>query len=321
MIIKNLQNTENGINSILDSFLLRKYHILTSSSVEKWDFFISHASEDKDSVATPLAEALIYRGYEVWYDEFTLTLGDSLREKIDYGIAHSNYGILILSPNFFSKTWPQRELNAFVASETVSKKLLPVWHNLDIDIVRQYSPILADRIAIKSTQGINKIVDEVIRATRSVPHSIAVPSRNSALVASISSSLLNKIHRISENGYPEMTGGFLLGKQGTQHWEIIDAIEIENPYPPPERSHYYATTPKDFMKMEDEADDRNLTIIGLFSNVADAPASMSTFDRDHALPNSLNLRTSVQSGTARDTKAWKLTDDRVKFESVSLRVT
>jgi TIR domain len=51
-----------------------------------WDIFICHASEDKEAIARPLANALKQAGLDVWYDEFTLTLGDSLRRKIDYGL-------------------------------------------------------------------------------------------------------------------------------------------------------------------------------------------------------------------------------------------
>ena len=50
-----------------------------------YDVFISHASEDKDTVVRPLANALLQRGLKVWYDEFELKIGDSLRRKIDKG--------------------------------------------------------------------------------------------------------------------------------------------------------------------------------------------------------------------------------------------
>ena len=69
----------------------------------KYDFFISHASEDKDSFVRPLAQELVDRGYKVWYDEFSLKVGDSIIQNISDGIQNSLYGILVLSKNFFSK--------------------------------------------------------------------------------------------------------------------------------------------------------------------------------------------------------------------------
>ncbi len=50
---------------------------------EPYDVFVSHASEDTDAVVRPLAIALRSAGLRVWFDEFTLHIGDSLRQKID----------------------------------------------------------------------------------------------------------------------------------------------------------------------------------------------------------------------------------------------
>lgn len=107
--------------------------------------FISHASEDKTAIARPLAEALRERDYDVWYDEYVLMLGDSLRRKIDEGLASCRFGIVILSPNFFRKEWPQKELDGLVAREVSGKKvILPVWHQVSQSDVLRYSPTLAD---------------------------------------------------------------------------------------------------------------------------------------------------------------------------------
>ena len=50
----------------------------SEDSYMEYDVFISHASEDKDSVVRPLAQALVAKGLKVWYDEFELKIGDSL---------------------------------------------------------------------------------------------------------------------------------------------------------------------------------------------------------------------------------------------------
>ncbi len=130
------------------------------------DLFISHASEDKDSVARPLATALRHRGWLVWFDEFELKLGDSLRRSIDQGLAEAKFGLVILSPSFFSKGWPQRELDGLVAREVAgpnTKVVLPVWHRVDHADVLRYSPPLADRLAAITTAdgGIDRIVDQI----------------------------------------------------------------------------------------------------------------------------------------------------------------
>ena len=128
------------------------------------DVFISHASEDKNAIARPLAQALANRGYQVWYDEFTLRVGDSLPQEIDRGLAACLYGVVILSPHFFSKEWPRRELDGLVARETTerAKRILPIWHNVTQEIVAQHSPTLASKLAALTSNGFDSVVDAIV---------------------------------------------------------------------------------------------------------------------------------------------------------------
>jgi hypothetical protein len=133
-----------------------------------YDAFLSHASEDKLAIATPLYRALTRAGVTVWYDESVLTIGDSLRRRIDEGLARCRFGIVILSPKFFSKDWPQRELDGLVARENASgqKAILPVWHRITKSRVAQFSPMLADRLAGNSKEGIPSLVRKLKEAIR-----------------------------------------------------------------------------------------------------------------------------------------------------------
>jgi hypothetical protein len=133
------------------------------------DVFISHALEDKDDIARPLARKLMSQGMTVWFDEFELTLGDSIRGKIEEGLRTSRYGIVILSESFFARKWPRRELDALFHLEEREKRILPVWHELTADEVRSHSPLLADRVAVSTKAGLDKIVQEVLRALKSHP--------------------------------------------------------------------------------------------------------------------------------------------------------
>ena len=135
-----------------------------------YDFFISHASEDKEDFVRQLAESLRSRRAVVWYDEFTLDWGDKLRRKIDQGLANSRYGIVVLSEHFFKKEWPQRELDGLVALETASpyeKRILPIWHKVSKDEVAKYSPTLADTIALNtSLHSTDEIADKMMALVR-----------------------------------------------------------------------------------------------------------------------------------------------------------
>lgn len=133
---------------------------------EERDLFICHATEDKE-IVRPLVEALIDAGFSVWYDEFALKIGDRLRRSMDKGLAQSRYGLVVLSPNFFAKEWPQKELDGLAAKERDGKKvILPVWHNVDEEYVRQKSPILSGILAVSTTRGIDCIVREVLREVK-----------------------------------------------------------------------------------------------------------------------------------------------------------
>jgi len=115
---------------------------------ESHDVFISHASEDKTSIVRALADALISEGLKVWYDEFTLRIGDSLRQKIDRGLASSRVGLVVLSPSFISKGWTNYELDGIVTRAISGDQiLLPIWHNITKQEVINFSPSLADKVA------------------------------------------------------------------------------------------------------------------------------------------------------------------------------
>ena len=129
------------------------------------DFFICHASEDKDAVARPLAEELQSRGFSVWYDEFELDIGDSLREAIERGLSESRFGVVVLSESFFQKKWTQHELDGLTAREMVrdERVLLPIWHEIDENFLVNVAPTLADRVAVPSSGGTGYVADKLVQ--------------------------------------------------------------------------------------------------------------------------------------------------------------
>jgi hypothetical protein len=143
-----------------------------------WDVFISHASEDKDEVVRPLAHELQQRGLRVWFDEFELRIGDSLRRKIDQGIARSAFGVVVLSAAFFAKNWTQYELDGLVTrSIDGSQVLLPLWHRLTKAEVMAYSPSLADKLARSTgTSTLEEIAAEIAEVVSTATRTAALPT-------------------------------------------------------------------------------------------------------------------------------------------------
>jgi hypothetical protein len=130
---------------------------------KKYDVFISHASEDKDDIVRPLAHALTAKNLSVWYDEFELKIGDSLRRKIDKGLANSKFGIVVLSKNFITKGWTNYELDGIITKAVTGEQvILPIWHNITKKEVIDFSPSLADKLA-RSTSSftVEEIAQEI----------------------------------------------------------------------------------------------------------------------------------------------------------------
>ncbi|HEX8248616.1 MAG TPA: toll/interleukin-1 receptor domain-containing protein [Pyrinomonadaceae bacterium] len=133
----------------------------------EYDVFISHAHEDKDTVARPLTARLRELGVKVWLDEFELKLGDSIRRNIERGLSQSKFGIVILSKNFFRKEWTKRELDVLILKEeTAQKVILPIWHNITKEEVSKFSLLLADKLAISTEKGIEYIAQKILSEVR-----------------------------------------------------------------------------------------------------------------------------------------------------------
>ena len=145
----------------------------------------------------------------------------------------------------------------------------------------------------------------------------------------ISKPLQDRISDQMERTYPNEGGGFLLGELAAElaggledkGAVIRDIIQVENIFAPEQQYHRYAMSPQDWMRLEDEADERGLTLVGYYHSHPDSPAIPSEYDREHALPNFLYIITSVAMGRATDMRAWKLRADRSAFDAVALAVT
>ncbi len=135
---------------------------------KQWGVFICHASEDKREVVNPLAKELEKHDLRVWLDSSVLTIGDSLRRKIDEGLGNSRFGVVVFSQAFFTKKWPQKELDGLAQREVSEGKIiLPVLHKVTHDDIRKYSVTLADKVAISTEHGIPKLAEQIVQAVQS----------------------------------------------------------------------------------------------------------------------------------------------------------
>ncbi|MBY7739427.1 toll/interleukin-1 receptor domain-containing protein [Paenibacillus polymyxa] len=134
----------------------------------KYDLFISHASEDKESFVRPLAQALSKLKVNVWYDEFSLKVGDSLSKSIDMGLINSSFGVVVLSKSFMQKSWTDYELKSLISKEIAyGKVILPIWHEITKDDLLNFSPFLVDKFALNSMgTDVSKIAFQLCEVVR-----------------------------------------------------------------------------------------------------------------------------------------------------------
>ncbi len=143
---------------------------MNGKTKKEFDFFISHASEDKEKFVRPLVKELINLGFKVWFDELSLKLGDSLFEEISYGIKNSDYGIVIISKPFLKKAWTKKELNGLLSKEifTDSNIILPIWLEISATDVYSFSPILADKFSLSiDSNQIEKAIEKILSISKS----------------------------------------------------------------------------------------------------------------------------------------------------------
>jgi len=139
----------------------------TEGQDKQYDVFIAHASEDKKDFVEPLANLLQEKGLEVWYDDFVLDYGDSLRREIDKGIANSRRGVVVVSHAFFAKEWPQTEMDGMMAIQMQggSPYIFPIWHEIEFEDVSRLSPTLAGKKAARtSAMDVEEIANAIARS-------------------------------------------------------------------------------------------------------------------------------------------------------------
>jgi len=80
-----------------------------------------------------------------------LKIGDHLRESIEKGIKEAKKCILIITPNFLSNSgWTKVEFNSIFTREILFQQqiVLPIWYKVSKFDVYDYSPNLANKVAL-----------------------------------------------------------------------------------------------------------------------------------------------------------------------------
>ncbi len=129
--------------------------------------FISHDWRDKETLVRDLAANLQKMLCPVWYDEYSLIAGQSLRESIEKGLLECAKCVIVLSPSFLSNEgWTKAEFDSIFMREIIEKKrvIVPIWHGVSKQEVYDYSMRLADIVGIPSSLGVEEVARRVVVA-------------------------------------------------------------------------------------------------------------------------------------------------------------
>lgn len=126
--------------------------------------FISYASEERHSVVEPIVNKLADYNLSVWYDDRRLLIGDSILTTINHGLKDSEYGVVILSQNYFLKDWPKYELSQL--SREKIDRILPVLHEITWKDLAHHAPVIANRRAVTTADGLERVCLEIIQVVR-----------------------------------------------------------------------------------------------------------------------------------------------------------
>ena len=137
---------------------------MTDDVRKPWDFFISYANEDRNDAASPLAQALTKRGFNVWLDQNVLSKDSKLEAEIQAGLSNCHYGIVVLSPRFLAKDWPMRELDTLLAIESLDGRyrLIPVLHNLSEPELAFKVPEVVQKRPLTTAHGFERLCDQIL---------------------------------------------------------------------------------------------------------------------------------------------------------------
>lgn len=129
--------------------------------------------------------------------------------------------------------------------------------------------------------------------------------------------LVRRIHGHGAETYPHECCGALLGRDAGGSREVLDLLPLENRRHDSPRNRFQVT-PDDVRLAENTARAKQLELLGWYHSHPDAPARPSEFDREHAWPWYSYIIVSVVSREPRDTKSWRLRDDRSAYDSESI---
>lgn len=196
--------------------------------------FLCHASEDQDPLVRKLATDLRAAGVDVFYSEWEIRAGESLRRKIDEGLGACTHFIAILSPRSIKKPWVQEEMDAgFVKKVSGNCKFIALRYELSVG---DLPPLLQGSVAPQIDNydaDLQHLIGEIYEVDRKPPLGSRPPIF--PIAAARETGLTPAAERIAEifvttsedgrSGDPDIDFTDVIERTGLTKRQVIDAID------------------------------------------------------------------------------------------------
>ena len=115
----------------------------------KYNVFICHASEQKESIAIPIHKSLTALGIKAFIDIYNIKWGGSITQIINKALSEAEIFLPIISIDSIDKDWPSAEINSAIARNIEGVvKVLPLFTGSEdqINSCRKQFPLIHDTL-------------------------------------------------------------------------------------------------------------------------------------------------------------------------------
>ena len=129
----------------------------------------------------------------------------------------------------------------------------------------------------------------------------------------VNQSIIDAVTAHAERDYPHECGGMLIGTFTEGKKTVVETFPLENAREEEARHNRVLILPKDVLKAERYAREKQLDLVGYYHSHPDDQAVPSQYDLDHALPVWSYVIASVIKGKVEDIRSWEMENDRSRF--------
>jgi len=194
--------------------------------------FICHASEDKPTVSI-LARGLMENGVDVFFDEWEIGPGDSIRQRIDEGLRKCTHFLVVLSAASINKPWVNAEIDGgFIKKIQGQAAFIPVRIGLSVSQIPELlqgmnSPAIGD--PIEDAKTIAGYIHGIHRKPPlgPVPSAIstATPRSGLSLAAETIARLIAEKSKKAMVGDPQFTPDVIMKQCGLAEDDMAEGVD------------------------------------------------------------------------------------------------